>query len=137
MAISVIDFYRKIDSKNGRNPFIQALQDPTFYILAYVNGKVRELTLKLSGEFECPSLDSFKYFNIESYRNYVIIVNFLLGENGEKVRKSWGITKEDFRELIFELYFILVKEHSTCGWLKKALLVVLGMWKFFIGRKIK
>ena len=137
MTISVIDFYRKIENKDDRNPFSPVLQSPTFYILAYVNGKVRELTLKLSGEFECPSLDSFKDFNIESYRNYIIIANFLTGEGGERAKRSWGLSEEDFRELIFELYFILVKEHSTCGWFKRALLVLLGMWKHFVGRKLK
>lgn len=137
MTIRVIDFYRRTDKKNGRNPYIQELEDPTFYILSYVNGKVRELTLKLSGKFECPLLDTLRDFDIESYRNYIIIVNFLLGEDGEKVQRSWGITKKDLRELIFELYFTLIRVHATCGWFKKALLIAVGMWKFFMGRKIK
>ena len=135
LAISVIDFYRKIEDKETLNPFIGALQDPTFFILAYLNGRVRELTLKLSGEFKCPSLRNFKDFEIESYRSYIIITEFLLGENGERVRKAWGVTEEDFRELIFELYFCLVKEYSTCGFFKKVFLIFVGIWKLFAGRK--
>jgi hypothetical protein len=91
----------------------------------------------MAGNIECPSLGFFKDFNIEGYRNYLIIVNFLLGENGERVRIAWGLTKEDFRELIFELYFILIKEHATCGLFKKGMLVLIGLWKFFLGRKLK
>ena len=137
MAISVIDFYRKIEDKSDRNPFNLLLQSPTFYILSYVDGKVKELTLRLKGEVECPVITSLKDFETEGYKNYIIITNILLGEEGERVRKSWGLTKEDFRELIFELYFALIREHATCGVFKKALLVLIGMWKFFVGRKLK
>ena len=137
MVINVFDFYRKIEDKSDKNPFSPVLQNPTYYILSEVNGKVRELTLKLKGEVECPIITSLKDFEVEGYKNYTIITNFLLGEEGERVRRSWGLTREDFKELIFELYFALVKEHTTCGIIKKGLLVFLGMWKFFIGRKLK
>ena len=137
MAISVIDFYRKIEEKSDRNPFNLVLQSPTFYILSYVNGKIKELTLKLKGEIDCPIISSLKDFETEGYKNYIIITNFLLGEEGEKVRINWGLSKEDFRELIFELYFTLVKEHAACGIVKKAILMLIGMLKFFIGGKIK
>lgn len=136
MTISVLDFYRKIEDASSKNPFTPVLHDPVFYILSYVNGKVKELTLKLSGEVEYPLVVS-KDFEIESYKSYIIITDYLLGEQGDNVRKKWGLSKEDFRELIFEMYFALIKEHSTCNCIKRAFLVLLGIWKFFAGRKIK
>ena len=136
MALSVIDFYRRVEARGTANPFIEALESPVFYILARVNGKLRELTLKLSGEVKCPSLNSFEDFEVESYRSYMMITDFLLGEHGENVRKRWGLSKGDFRGLIFKLYFALIREHSTCGWFKKVILLLLGVWKFF-ERKVK
>ena len=136
MAISVIDFYRRVEGRGIGNPFMEALESPVFYILSRVNGKLRELTLKLSGEVKCPSLNSFENFEVESYRSYIIITDFLLGENGENVRRRWGLSKRDFRELIFKLYFALIREHSTCNWMKKVILLSLGVWKFF-ERKVK
>lgn len=135
MTINVIDFYRKVEEKGIKNPFIESLENPIFYILSRVNGKIRELTLKLSGKVECPPLDSFKDFEVDSYRSYLMITDFLLGENGESVRRRWGLSKGDFRELIFKLYFILVREHSTCGSFRKVILLLLGMWKYIMGRK--
>jgi hypothetical protein len=133
LAINVIDFYRRVKGKE--NIFTEALESPTFYILSYVNGKMRELTLKLSGKVECPPLNSFKDFDVESYRSYLMITDFLLGENGESVRRRWGLSKGDFRDLVFKLYFTLVREHSTCNLFKKVILLLLGMWKYIMGRE--
>lgn len=134
MAIDVLDFSIEEDKVN---PFAIVLHDPIFDILAYVNGNLRELTLKMSGEVTCPEISSLKDFEFESYRNYLMITEFLLGEQGENVRRNWGLSKDDFRELIFEMYFTLVKEHATCGFFKKALLIFIGIWKFFRGRKLR
>ena len=135
LTISVLNFYSR--TKESKVAFPKVLHSPTFYILAKVDGKLRELTLKLSGEVKCPPLKDQKDFSAIGCRDYLIITDFLLGENGERVRLSWGLTKEDFRELIFELYFALVKEYSTCGVLRKSFLLLFGAWKFFMGRKIK
>ena len=134
MAIDVLDF--NIEEGNV-NPFAIVLHDPVFNILAYVNGSLRELTLKMSGEVTCPEISSLNDFEFESYRSYLMITEFLLGEQGENVRRSWGLSKDDFRELIFEMYFTLDEEHSTCGFFKKALLIFIGICKFFRGRKLR
>jgi hypothetical protein len=136
LAISVLDFNKEIEEQDS-NPFLLSFHEPIFNILAYVNGKFKELTIKMSGEVECPSVKNLKDFDLESYRNYIIITEFLLGEHGQRIRESWGLSKEDFRELIFELYFALVREHATCNSFKKALLLFIGIWKFFIGRKLR
>ena len=136
MSIRVLDFNKEITVEDN-NPFLQVLHEPIFNIMVYVDGKFRELTLKMSGEVKCPDLKTLKDFNLESYRNYLIIVDFLLGEFGERLRESWRLSKEDFRELIFELYFCLIKEHTKCGILKKAFLVLIGLWKFYAGRKLR
>lgn len=135
MAISVYNFYSNI--KSADNPFLQVLENPTFYILVKLNGKMRELALKMSGDVKCPPIKVAGDFEIESCRNYLVITDYLMGEYGDRVRESWGLSKEDFRELVFELYFCLVKEHSKCGIFKKALLILFGMWKFFVGKVIK
>ena len=137
MTINVIDFYREKDGESLHNPFLLSLQGPTFGILADVDGKRKELILKLSGSVEYPSTKGLKDFDAESYGNYIIITNFLLGENREILRQNWGLSKEDFRELFFELYVCLLKEHTTCGLFKKALLMFIGLWKFYAGRKLK
>ena len=136
MSIRVLDFNKEITVEDN-NPFLQVLHEPVFNIMAYVDGKFRELTLRMSGEVKCPIFKDLKDFNLESYRNYLIIVDFLLGEFGERLRESWRLSKEDFRELIFELYFCLVKEHATCGIFKKAFFVLIGLWKFYAGRKLR
>ena len=136
MAIDVLDFYIE-DSKGSANPFLIELHEPTFCILVRSQGKIRELVLKMSGDVKCPSLNDLKDFVLESYRNYLIITEFLLGEQGQRVRESWGLSKEDFRELIFELYFCLVSMHSRCSVLKKAFLILVGLWKFHLGRKLR
>lgn len=136
MTINVLNFYSDI-KEEGVKVLPKVFHSPTFYILAKVDGKLRELTLKLSGEVKCPALKDQKDFDINGCRDYLIITDFLLGENGERVRLSWGLTKEDFRELIFELYFALVKEHSTCGIFRKSFLLLFGTWKFFMGRRLK
>lgn len=138
MTINVIDFYREDNGESLQNPFVTLVERPVFSILVDVNGRTKEFVLKLSGAVECPFhiIENLKDFEIESYRNYLIITDFLLGENGEKLRENWGFTKEDFRELIFELYFCLVKEHATCGIFKKAFLVLIGLWKFYMRRRL-
>jgi hypothetical protein len=136
MAIKVLDFNKEIEEQDN-NPFLQTLHEPIFNIMVYINGKFKELTIKMSGDVKCPDIKNLKDFDFESYRNYLIITDFLLGEFGERLKGSWGLSKEDFRELIFELYFCLVKEHTTCGILKKVFLVFLGLWKFYVGRKLR
>ena len=129
MALNVIGFYRK-----GRNPFASYLIDPTFYILVSRNNKVKEFTLKLSGRYYYVTHSDLRDFKAEEYKNYTIITNFLLGDNKERVRDSWGLTKEEYRELIYSMYFFLVKSHSTCGWLKRNFLLLIGFVKFKLGR---
>ena len=122
MSIRVLDFNKEITAEDA-NPFLQEFHGPVFNIMVYVDGKFRELTLKMSGIVKCPVFKGLKDFDSESYRNYLIIADFLLGEHGQRLRESWRLSKEDFRELIFELYFCLVKEHATCGVWKKAFLI--------------
>lgn len=137
MVINVIDFYREKDKENTQNPFMYVLNAPSFGIIADIDWKKKELILRLSGNIACPLANDLKDFEIESYQNYIIITDFLLGENGERVRESWGLSKEDFRELFFELYLCLLKKHSHCSLIKKIFLLAIGLWKFSIGRKLK
>ena len=131
MTFKVLDFYRKADDIN---PFVSVLKDPTFCILINREGKSRELVLNLKGEFPYVSYPELECFEQEAYKNYNIIVNFLLGENRENVRLNWGFTSEEYKTLIFELYKILVKNHSYYGWFKKKLLLLLGYLKFNSGK---
>lgn len=135
LAIVVLDFYRRPEGKVV-NPFLSVLHSPIFYILVKVNGKIRELVIKTSEDIKCPRTGALRDFQIEGYRNYLMITDFLLGENREIVRRKWGLTKEDFKELIFELYCTLLNRYTTCGVFKRALLYIIGMWKFHIGRKL-
>ena len=139
MTINVLNFYIEKDKGSTSNPFKPMPENPTFIILAEVEGKKRELALKLSEGVKPIPIDVKKLrdFNLEGYRNYLIITDFLLGENKERLRQSWRLSKEDYRELFFELYFCLLREYATCGLLKKALLLLLGLCKFCIGRKLK
>ena len=134
MTIAVIDFYRNIGKK--QNIFATSLKDPVFYILSKVNGRMKELTLKLTGDIRFPDFSRLKDFEVEAYRNYYIIVNFLLGEKKDVIRESWGLTKGDYKELIFELYCALLKNHATCGVVKRGFLYVIGIWKFYFGGKL-
>lgn len=136
MSIKVLDFRKEIGAEDI-NPFLKVLHDPVFNILARVNNKLRILTIEMSGDVECPSIKDLKDFDINGYRNYVVIVDFLLGEYGQKVRESWRLSKVSFRELIFALYFCLIKEYAKCGFLKKAFLIFVGLAKFYIGRKLR
>lgn len=136
LHVSIIDFYRKVEEGEDSNPFALSLTNPVFCILMRVDGKVREVVLRLSGEVACPLLGSCEDFTAEGYRDYTILTDFLLGEKGEALRKRWGFSEEEFRELIFKLYFTLIREHSTCSFPKKFFLLLVGIWKFIVGRKI-
>lgn len=131
MTFKVLDFYRKAE---GINPFVPVLKDPSFCILINRDGKSRELILNLKGEFSYMSCPDLECFEQEAYKNYNIITNFLLGENRENIRLNWGFTNEEYKNLIFELYKILVNNHSYYGWFKKKLLVLLGYLKFSSGK---
>ena len=75
-------------------------------------------------------------FEVEGYRNFLMITDFLLGENRDIIRKKWGLTKEDFKELIFELYCTLLRRYTTCGIFRRAFLYFIGILKFYMGRKL-
>lgn len=128
MTLKVIGFYRK-----GKTAFITYLIDPTFYILVSRNKKVKEYTLKLSGKYYYVTPGNLRDFKPEEYKNYNIITKFLLGENKDRIRDCWGLTKKEYRELIFGLYFLLVKQYATCGWFKKGFLLLAGFIKYKIG----
>lgn len=132
MALKVIGFYRRTKNKN---PFTTALVDPVFYILISRNKKVREFTLKLSGKFSYIIPSDLEHFDSEAYRNYNIITSFLLGENRDRIRENWGITKGEYRDLIFQLYYVLIRNHANYGWFKKGILVFLGKLKYYFGRR--
>ena len=132
MALKVIGFYRRTKNKN---PFITALIDPMFYILVSRDKKVREFTLKLSGKFSYIMPHDLEGFDFEAFRNYNIITDFLLGENRDRIRENWGLTKQEYRDLVFQLYFVLVRSYSTFGWFKKEMLVFLGKLKYYFGRR--
>lgn len=133
MSVKVIGFYRKKDS---RNLFQTILLDPTFYILVRRDDKVRELVLKLSGRYPYHVSLDFSDFEHEAYKNFVVIERALLGDNGENIRVRWGLSKKDFRELTFELYFNLLNNYATCGEFRKGLLLLIGLFKYYTGRRI-
>lgn len=132
MSLQVIGFYRRTKNKN---PFTTTLIDPIFYVLVSRNKKVREFTLKLSGKFSYVIPSDLKFFDTEAYRNYIIITDFLLGENRDKIRANWGLSTKEYRDLIFQLYFVLIKNHAKYGWFKKEVLVFLGKLKYYFGRR--
>ena len=131
MNFKVLDFYRKI---NDTNPFVTVLKDPIFYILINKDGKARELVLEMKGEFPYLSFPDLECFEEEAYRNYNIIVNFLLGEHRERIQFRWDLNNKDYGDFIFELYKILVNNHSYYGWFKKKLLILLGYLKYSSGK---
>ena len=64
----------------------------------------------------------------------MIISDFLTGDSKDSVRINWGLTNEEYRNLVFELYKLLVNNHSYYGWFKKKLLILLGYLKFNTGK---
>lgn len=129
--IKVLDFYRKKDSIN---PFITVLKDPVFCILVNDESKTKELILNIKGEFpymNCPDLESYEE---EAYKDYEIIIDFLLGESRELLRDRWGLTDKEYEKFIFELKKVLIENHSFYDWFKKKLLVFLEFLKFYTGR---
>ena len=132
MSLKVIGFYRRIKNKN---PFTTALIDPIFYILVSRNKKVKEFTLKLSGKFSYVTPFDLENFEPEGYKNYNIITDFLLGENRDRIRANWGLTVKEYRDLIFQLYYVLVRSYGKGSWLKKEVLVLLGKLKYYFGRR--
>lgn len=133
MALKVIDFYRKTGRK--RSIFMAFLKDPVFYILVRINGKIKELTLKLSGDILCPSVPPLGCVDSEAHRNYMIIIDALTGKNRDRIRRDLGFSKREFREIIFQIYCILIFKHTTCSSLERVVLFLLGLWKFYI-RKV-
>ena len=129
MTLEVVGFYRK-----GRNPLPTYLIDPTFYILTRNGKKVKEYTLKLSGRYYYVTPTNLRGFSAEEYKNYTIITNFLLGDNKERIKDSWGLSREEYKELIYGMYSSLIKNHSTYGWFKKSCLLFKEFLKFKIGR---
>ena len=89
------------------------------------------------GNNELAKVDDYTKVNKKKAFDIDAITDFLLGESREILRQSWGLSKEDFKELFFELYFCLLKKYAKCGIFKKVFLIFVGLWKFFIGRKLK
>ena len=54
----------------------------------------------------------------------------------EAVMASWGLSERDYKDLIFDMYCVLVSKHCTCGFLKRLFLYCVGIWKFYIGGKV-
>jgi hypothetical protein len=131
VIFKVLDFYRKAESIN---PFIPTLEDPTFCILINRDGKSRELVLNMRGKYSYIADPDMDCFEEEAYKNFHIIVEFLTGDNKELLRERWGLTSKEYKYVIFELYKILVNNHSYFGWLKKKLLILLGYIKFNSGK---
>ena len=129
MTVEVIGFYKK-----GRNPFPTYLVNPNFFILTKKDKKVKEYTLKLSGKYYYVTPKDLRDFKAEEYKNYIIITNFLLGDNKERIRDSWGLTKEEYRDLIYGMYFLLVRNYATCNLFKKGFLLLKGFIKYKLGR---
>ena len=133
MSVAVLDFYQR--KKNNKFPNKYVYRDPVFYILAKVNGRLKELALKLAGDIKPPSTVGLKDFEEEAYICYTIIVNAFLSDSGEAIRVSWGLSERDFKDLIFDMYCVLVSKYSKCGFIKRFLLYFSGVCKFYFGGK--
>lgn len=132
MTLKVIGFYRRTKNKN---PFTTSLVDPVFYVLVCRNKKVKEFTLKLLGKFSYLTYDTPKGFDVDAYRNYSVITDFLLGKYRDTIRANWGLTRKEYRDLIFQMYFVLVKNHTNISLAKKVFLVLAGFIKYYLGGK--
>ena len=132
MSVTVLDFYQKRRNKFP-NKFVT--KGPVFYVLAKVNGRLKELALRLAGDIKAPSTAGLKDFEAEAYKCYVIITEVLLSDKKEAVMASWGLSERDYKDLIFDMYCVLVSKYSKCGFIKRFLLYFSGVCKFYFGGK--
>ena len=132
MTISVLDFYTegKGEAKNA----LLSSNGAIIGILAEVDGKRRELVAGFPNGLKALADTEVKDFEKDSFIGYKAILSLIKGEQGGRLRESWRLSEDDFKELPFELYLCLVNEHSTCGILKKLFLIMIGLIKSCFGR---
>lgn len=137
MLLKVLDFYRYEGNRQlEMSSFTPSLKNPTFCILINKEGKTRELLLTLKGDFPYVMYPIPCGYEEDAYKNYKIIEDFLEGENRELLRDRWGLTLKEYNNLMFQLYKVLIYNHSFYDTFKKRLLVILGYLKFKL-RKVK
>ena len=128
MTIRVIDFYQR---KKNKFPNKFVWRDPVLYVLAKVDGKLKEMALRLAGDIKPPSIINLKDFEAEAYCNFVVITNALLSDMRENIRQSWKLSERDFKDLIFDMYCIMVSRYCTCGFIRRFFLYLAGVWKYY------
>ena len=126
--MEVIEFRR---IKEDCNPFVGVLENPSFDILVSQEGKVHELILQLKGEFPYHIKKEFNLFEEEAYRDYEILRDYLLGYEGLKLRERLSLSFDEFEKFIFQLYVVLVRNHSFFGAFRKRLLILLEYVKYY------
>lgn len=136
MALKVLDFY-KFPEKSDSNFFVPKLEDPSFCILVNRDGKTRRLILNLCGTYSCLKYPNIECFEDEAFRDYNILFNFLTESDKELIKKQLELTDRDYNSLLFQLYKVLVDNHSFYGFIKKKLLIVLGFLQFILEGKVE
>lgn len=127
LTLEIIEYKRE----GNDGSFVGLLKDPTFCILISEGGKVREVAIKVRGEFPSCSLSETSFYEEEAYRNYKIIKNFIISDEGQGFLDRINIDED---VLVLGLYKALVKHHSYFGWFKKKLLVILEYLKYYSGK---
>lgn len=127
MTLEIIEYRRE----GHEGSFVGLLKNPTFCILISEGGKVREVAIKVRGEFSSYPFSETSFYEEEAYRNYKILYNFIMSDEGQGFLDRINIDED---VLILGLYKVLVKHHSVFGWLKKKLLVILEYLKYYSGK---
>lgn len=128
--MEIIEFNRE---QEDVFPYLSMIEDPVFHILVLENGVVKDKVINLKGRFSLHGMWDSEGCEEEAYKNYVILKEFL-EDNEEVMSARLGLSKNEYGKFLVELYVVLIKNHSSYGWFKKRVLIILEYLKYYCGR---
>ena len=125
MAIKVFDFYTK-EKLNVNKKHNLLLSNALFYVLLEVNGKNKELSVQVPKKFHYERFYEYKDFTFNKVVEFSILSDYIKW-NQDLMKSKWGLTEEDYYELITQLEYAFLHNYFVKGELFKWPLL-LGVW---------
>ena len=135
MSLEVLNFYTK--DKLSTNRYRNILMfGTTFYLLVKIGEDIKEFTLQVPKKYRYERICSYRDFVADKVTEYNVLVDFV--KNGkELVTEKWGLSEEEYEELIEGLKSILIKDFCTCGALRKWFLSAAVRVRSFIRKLVR
>ena len=136
MTIKVHNFYTRDKLSTNRYHNI-LMSSAIFYILCAKDGHYKEFSCQIPKKYHYENI-FFNYVDFPQNKiNEFNVLSDFIKNNKTALIEKWGLSKDEYCELKYELKLCLIKAYSTCSFPRRVILEATVLFNLFVNRILR